>query len=160
LRNFVPAIAAAAVCAAAVLLSACSEQTDTSPVTLTLSGDSLSQMTEQELPGGYSTFECPVEFRADVEGPEGAFVNIRGGRIRYWWWMTGVEASTYDLTPEAVLSLWQDSLIYVGAGRTSRKQGFGQSAPSVPVRGEATFDYVTSNTGEQKQTEPYRFYCY
>ncbi|CAN5782302.1 hypothetical protein BH23GEM9_BH23GEM9_28380 [soil metagenome] len=128
------------------------------PVSLRITGDSLIEMPRDVEPG--SAVECSVRLTAAVEGPVGEHAAIRGGRIHYTWWQTGTDAGVYDLSPHEVVQLWYDSIFPTGQSRLSHAHGLGQSSPPQPVRGEAWFDYGTSNTNEVKRTETFRFYCY
>jgi hypothetical protein len=152
-------------CAAMVVaLAACEREpereVDMSPITIRLVGDSIIQLQEKSLSEGVAVVDCAVQFSAEVEGPEGEHAVMQGGRIEYYWWQTGAPAATYDWTQDAVAQLWVDSVFPAGQDRRSREQGFGQPPPAQLVRAEVTFEYRTSNTGEVKRTEPYRFYCY
>jgi predicted small secreted protein len=149
---------------AAILVAACDRGGDTTPgagratgaVTLTISGDSVIEMAQ----AATGTVECPVTFTGTAEGPEGEHAVMRGGRIAYYWWVPGTEAGVHELTRDEVVRLWYDSIFHAGHSRVSHAQGFGQGSPPQPVRGEAWFEYATSNTDEVKRTEPFRFYCY
>jgi hypothetical protein len=153
---------AAAILAAVTALAACERETEPAPdaadITLTVQGDSLIEMREPEAPD--ASIECAASFRAVVEGPEGAAAVIRGGTVQYWWWSTGSEAGTYQLTPHDVQRMWVDSTLTVGQERLSHPQTFAQGQPKQPVRGMITFDYAASGAAEKRTTEHYRFYCY
>jgi hypothetical protein len=129
-------------------------------VTMHVTGDSIVAMVERPVEDGTVMAECAAEFRGTVEGPEGEYALVRGGRVVYHWWQTGDEASTYEWTPEAAGRLWQDSVFPAGHLRISRRHGFAQGTPAQPVRAEVVFDYASSTDPEVRQTEPYRFYCY
>lgn len=130
------------------------------PVTFAVAADSIIELTRDTLVNGAVSVECPITLRANVAGPEGAHAIVRGGRIEYFWWQTGAAASTYEWNSETAVRLWGDSIIPVGDARLSRVHGFGQSAPGQPVRATVTFRYATSNSDEERETEPFRFYCY
>jgi hypothetical protein len=153
---------AAAMLAAVTMIAACERESEPAPaaadITLTVQGDSLIEMREPAEPG--SSIECAASFRAVVDGPEGAAAVIRGGTVQYWWWSTGSEAGTYEMTPHDVQQMWVDSTLTVGQDRLSRPQTFAQGPPKEPVRGMITFDYAAAGAAETRTTEPYRFYCY
>jgi hypothetical protein len=153
---------AAGVLAVAALTVACGDAApgDRAPVAMRIYGDSIIQMQERSVAGGLPMVECAAQFRAEVDGPEGAHAILRGGRVQYWWWTTGVEAGSYRWSQEEAGRLWVDTVFPVGTPRLSHPHGFGQPAPAHPVRAEVVFEYAASNNGEVRETEPYRFYCY
>ncbi|CAN5714227.1 hypothetical protein BH23GEM10_BH23GEM10_05460 [soil metagenome] len=153
---------AATISAAAVtmMLGACDSTPEPEQVTFAVSADSIIELQRDTLPNGALRVECLISLRTNVTGPEGAHAVVRGGRIDYFWWQTGAAASSYEWNPETAHRLWSDSIIPVGELRLSRSHGFGQSAPGDPVRASVTFRYGTSDSDEERETEPFRFYCY
>jgi hypothetical protein len=142
------------------LLAACGDRPPSEPVTFAVVADSIVRIAHDTLSDGSITANCSISLTGTPAGPEGEGVIMRGGRIQYWWWASGAEATTYEWTPEAVHNFWVDSIIDVGETRTSREQGFGQSVPANLVRAEVVFDYATTNSDSVKQTPPFRFYCF
>lgn len=161
-RDISSAVAATLSAAALVMLGACDRVPEpaSGPVTLAVSADSILELQRDTLPNGAVSVECQITLRTNVTGPEGEHAVVRGGRIDYFWWQTGNQASSYEWNPETTVRFWGDSIIPVGDVRLSRSHGFGQSAPGDPVRASVTFRYVTSNSDEERETEPFRFYCY
>jgi hypothetical protein len=131
------------------------------PLTLTLKADTIIEMLRDTLPGGAGvTTDCPLTLEAEVAGPAGEYVIVRGGEVRYFWWQTGTPAGTYEWNPQTATRFWSDSVIRVGEYRLSTAHGFGQSEPSQPVRGEVEFRYGVSNASDERRTETLRFFCY
>lgn len=144
----------------ALLTAACAEERTPGPIDFIVSADSLVQMTQDTLEDGTVTSDCSVMLRGRAEGPEGEYIEMRGGRVRYYWWESGTEAATYDFSAEAVENFWVNNMIGTGEERLSRPQGFGQSYPPQLVRAEITFDYQPSNSDSVQTTRPFRFYCF
>jgi hypothetical protein len=148
-------------CAVVLMIAAaCDRGPDMSAITVVMIGDSIARLQERELAQGVTVVDCPVQFAVQVPGPEGGQAILQGGKVDYFWWQTGAPAATQEWDQQEVARLWGDSILAAGETRVSRPQGFGQQPPGQLVRGEAVFEYRTSNTQEVKRTEPFRFYCY
>ena len=130
------------------------------PVTLTLAGDSILAMQRDTLPDGSVSASCVFTLAGVVEGTEGQYVIVRGGRVDYRWWENDVPGPNYEWNREAASVFWNDSIISAGATRLSREHGFGQSDPPRPVRGTVTFDYGSSTDDETHTTNAWNFYCH
>lgn len=161
-RHTSSALAAACSAVMLMMLGACDSapEAESGPVTFAVTADSILELQRDTLPNGALRVECPITLQASVTGPDGEHAVVRSGRIEYFWWQTGAAASSYEWNPETVLRFWGDSIIPVGDDRLSREHGFGLSAPGEPVRASVTFRYATSNDDEERETEPFRFYCY
>jgi hypothetical protein len=149
------------VVAFALATAACGDAgVDSSAVSMHVVGDSLFQMAERAGEGGAGTVECRVLFRMEVQGGEGSYAVIRGGRVDYWWWTTGASAGSREWDQQEIQQLWVDTVFAAGQPRLSHPAGFGQSTPAQPVRGEAYFTYSPGTSQEVRRTETFRFYCY
>lgn len=129
-------------------------------ITLTIHADSMIAIQRDTAPDGTVTANCAFTLQGTVEGPEGHYAVVRGGRVRYAWWENNTPGPEYEWTRDAADAFWNDSIISAGATRLSNAHGFGQSEPARLVRGTVTFDYATSTDDETRTTNEWNFYCH
>lgn len=126
---------------------------------LRVSGDSVVAIMNKSFGGEIIGADCASSYIAEVEGPDSAFVKLRGGRIEYEWAGSGQPITQYEWTQETAAQLWADSIIRAGGPKQSQQHGFGQSAPGQEVRATVVFSYSRGNEEEVHETEPYTFVC-
>jgi len=148
-----------ATAAALLILSAACDRDPSARSELHITGDSVVAISNQMFGDEVIGAECASTFIAEVQGPDSAFITLRGGRIEYTWADSDQAITSYEWNAESLNQLWSDPIVRAGTPEPSQRHGFGQSVPPRDVRATVVFRYSRGDTPEELETTPYSFTC-